>query len=159
MEKKMKDEMNLKTTINVEANRLQNLKQLCEVHGQSVSTVIKKAVKLYIDNLNMDEYKWCTITYQEKAPQFKKFHITLKPYEYDVYMDIKKITRFSFSLIVALAIDKYLDIILQQTDQIPDSYPLFAYSKYCTHKNNCTYLVFSWGISLTKVEITIPPEE
>jgi hypothetical protein len=153
----MKNDTLLRTTINFEADRLEYLKERCEQKSVSVSSVIKKAVKMFFDTMNKDDYEWCTVSYQKKAPRWKKFHITLKAFEYDTYLDAKKVLRLSFSFIVALAIDKFSDLILN--DECVESYPLWGYSKYCIIDDNCTYYVFSWGISRNEVKITLPPEE
>jgi hypothetical protein len=153
----MKSDMILETTVNFEAERLENLKLKCEEKGVAVSLVIKMAVKMFLDSMKKDEYKWSTVKYQKESLRWKKFHIKLKPYEYDTYMDAKKITRFSFSLIVAIAIDNFSEIILNNEDV--ESYPLWGYGKYCIVDDNCTYYVFSWGISRNSVKITLPPEE
>jgi predicted DNA-binding protein len=151
----MKDECILRTTINVEEQMLTNLKSLCKEKGVSVTYVIKKSIKLYLDEMRKDEFKWHTLTYQKDGPVYKKFHIKLKAYEYDSYSDAKKVTRLSFSYIVAIAIKRFGDIILE--GDVMDSYPLNAYTKYCIVDDNCTYYVFSWGISRNEVQITLPP--
>jgi hypothetical protein len=152
----MKGDTFLRTTINCNEELLIDLKQRCKEKDVSVTFLIKKAVKLFLDNMKKDDYKWCTLTYQQKGLKYKKFHIKLKAYEYDVYLDAKKVTRLSFSHLVALALGTFADQILDGEEEV-DSYPLSAYSKYCIVDDNCTFYVFSWGISRNSVEITLPP--
>jgi hypothetical protein len=151
----MKNEPFLKTTINIEEQMILELKRKCNEKGVSVTSVIKKSVKMYLDTMKKDEYKWSTLSYQEDGPIYKKFHISLKPFEYDTYSDAKKVTRLSFSFIVAIALGRYAELILN--GELGDIYPLQSYSKYCINNDNCTYYVFSWGISRNSIEITLPP--
>jgi hypothetical protein len=151
----MKDEMFLKTTINIETGMISDLKRKCKEEGVSVTSVIKKSVKLYLDAMEKETFKWHTLTYQQDGPTYKKFHITLKPFEYDTYSDAKKVTRLSFSHIVALALEKYADLVLY--GDLSDTYPLQSYTKHCMVINNCTYYTFSWGFSIKTVEIKLPP--
>jgi hypothetical protein len=69
-------------------------------------------------------------------------HFTMEHEEYDVYFDIKKVCRKSFSLIVAIAIDTYLEIVLQQGEK--NSYPLNNYTKLCILRKNRPIYVFYW---------------
>jgi hypothetical protein len=157
MKEKLKDEFILRTTINVESELLELLKEKCKELDVSLTSVIKKAVKMYIDNMEKDDYKWHTLTYQKKGLSYKKFHIKLKAFEYDTYSDAKKITRLSFSHIVAIALRNFSEIIF--SGDYEDTYPLYGYSKYYFTEDNCTYLVFSWRISRKEVNITLPPLE
>jgi hypothetical protein len=151
----MKQETFLKTTVNIEENLLTELKQMCKQKGVTMTALIKQSVKVYLDHMDKNEFQWHTISYQEDGPVYKKFHITLKPYEYDTYSDARKVTRLSFSYIVAIALRQYAFRILN--DDLGDTYPLQAYTKYCIVDDNYTYFVFSWGISRNSVEITVPP--
>jgi hypothetical protein len=151
----MKNEMILKTTINVEESILKELNKKCKEKGVSVSGVIKKSVKKYLDSMKKDDFKWHTLTYQKDGPKYKKFHISLLAFEYDSYSDAKKVSRLSFSLIVAIALEKYADLVLY--GDLGDTYKLWGYTKHCIVVNNCTYYTFSWGFSLKSVEIKLPP--
>jgi hypothetical protein len=151
----MKDDVFLRTTINFEYGRVECLKERCEAKSVSVASVVKKAVKLYLDSMKKDQFTWNTVSYQKKALKWKKFHITLKAFEYDTYLDARKVSRFCFSLLVAKAVDEFADTILNSRGE--DSYPLHGYTKNCIVKDNCTFYTFTWGVPLKQVEITIPP--
>jgi hypothetical protein len=157
MEIEMKSETNLRTTLNVESNRLENLKERCEMAGLPLQVVIKKAVKLYIDAADFEKPKCHTITYQDEAPLYVKLHFSMLPFEYDTYMDIKKLLRLSFSYIVALALDMFLEQIL--AGDMIQSYPLFGYGKFCITKKDCTFWVFSWGIPTETDTLELPFKE
>jgi hypothetical protein len=153
----MKSDMILRTTVNIEINLLNDLKKKCKEKDLSVAFVIKKSVKLYLDVMKKDDFKGTTLTYQPKGPTYKKFHIKLKSFEYDVYSDAKKVSRLSFSHIVGIALERYADLVINGGDTEVDTYPLYAYTKYCMIDDNCTYYAFSWGISRNEVKITLPP--
>jgi hypothetical protein len=153
----MKQKINLRTTINFETTRLEYLKNRCNEKGLDVQDVIKIAVKHYIDSFGKKEPVWNTITYQEDAPHFTKKHFSMKPYEYDTYMDIKKLHRLSFSYIVAIALDHFLELILE--GKCPHSYPLNSYTKFLIDKEDCTFLVFSWGFPFKTDSLELIPQK
>jgi hypothetical protein len=150
----MKSEKKMRTTINFESTRLSNLKDKCDNAGLPVQAVIKKAVKLYIDSANFKKPPWHTISYQEEAGEYVKFHFTMLPHEYDTYLDIKKLHRLSFSYIVALALDMFLEQILN--GDVVQSYPVYGYGKFCIVKEDCTFWVFSWGIPTLTDTLELP---
>jgi hypothetical protein len=153
----MKDDLILRTTINLDAAKLTDLKVRCDEASVSLQAVIKKAVKLYIDSANMTQPKWHTITYQDDGPVYVKQHFSMLPHEYDTYMDIKKLHRLSFSYIVALALEMFFELIL--AGDIPQSYPIFAYGKFCITKEDCTFWIFSWGIPTKTDTLELPLRE
>jgi hypothetical protein len=153
----MKDDLILRTTINMNSTRLEYMKERCDEAGLALKAVIKKAVKLYIDSANFEKPEWHTVTYQEKGAVYVKQHFSMLTHEYDTYMDIKKLHRLSFSYIVALALEMFFECIL--AGDIPQSYPIFAYGKFCITKEDCTFWVFSWGIPTKTDTLELPLRE
>jgi hypothetical protein len=151
----MKDESILRTTVNIEENTLNEIKEKCKEKDISVTSLIKKCVKKYLDNMKKDEFKSHALTYQMDGPVYKKFHIKLKSYEYDVYSDAKKVIRLSFSHIVSISLERFADLFLD--GDLGDTYPLTGYSKFYIYQNDCSCFVFLWGFSLDEVQITLPP--
>jgi hypothetical protein len=149
----MKSDFFVRTTLNIEESQLNELRKRCEEKDMSLSVVIKKAVKLYIDVTQKGESKWHSVSYQQKGRKYKKLHFSMTTIEYDTYIDLRKLNRLSFSYIVALALQMFLDEIFSEEPK--DSYPLLSYGKFCIKKNNCTFHVFSWGIPLEPVTLTI----
>jgi hypothetical protein len=132
----------LRTTINFECNRFENLKKKCEQKELSICDIVKRCVSLYIRDMNKKKFEYGTLTYQDKAPQWVKVHFSMSDIEYDIYLDVKKVQRLSFSHIVAIAIDRYLDEVLNGEEK--NSYPIVDYSKHCIDDNNSTKYEFLW---------------
>jgi hypothetical protein len=153
----MKSEKVLRTTLNLEETRLEYFKVRCDEEGVSLQSVIKKAVKLYIDSANYEKPKWHTITYQDEGPVYVKQHFSMLAHEYDTYLDIKKLHRLSFSFIVAIALEMFFESIL--AGDVSQSYPIFAYGKFCITKKDCTFWVFSWGIPTETDTLELPFKE
>jgi uncharacterized protein YlbG (UPF0298 family) len=138
----MKSEKDLRTTINFEFERIEYLKKKCDENGLDVLEVIRQCVALYIKEMNKKKFEYGTLTYQDKAPQWVKVHFSMSDIEYDIYLDVKKVQRLSFSHIVAIAIDRYLDEVLNGEEK--NSYPIVDYSKHCIDDNNSTKYEFLW---------------
>jgi hypothetical protein len=144
MEIMMKSDFTLRTTINCNEAMLLDLKSRCKEKNLSSSAVIKKSLQLYLQDCKNIKNLWHTITYQQKGCKYKKHHFSMSGYEFDTYLDLKKFQRLSFSYIVALAIEKYADLILEGIAE--DSYPPSGYTKLHIEKNNYSFFIQCWGI-------------
>jgi hypothetical protein len=132
----------LKTTINFVAGRLDLVQKSSTEHGIPYKKLIQRCLKIFISCYSKDIFQNCTLCYQEDHPHWKKVHFTMSTDEYDVYFDLKKVNRCSFSLIVAMAIDNYLEMAIGGYNE--DSYPAYKYLKKCINEENYPIYIFSW---------------
>jgi hypothetical protein len=135
----MKSHFILRTTINMNAVLLDELKEKCKERDVSVCGVIREALRLYFDECTKIADAWHTVSYQKKGPEYKKFHFRMTAREYDSYLDFKKFHRLSFSFIVALALEKFAELVL--SGELKNSYPLQGYTKMYIQKNNYHFLL------------------
>jgi hypothetical protein len=149
----MKSEVNLRTTINFNCEKLIYWKEKCNKHGISITDLIKKSLALYLRNEKKLTNKWHTISYQEKGLSYKKLHFTMKPAEYDIYMDAKKFHRLSFSFIVTIALDLYANVIIEGKDE--QCYPFYGYTKIYIKKNNYTFFILCWGVPTKPITLEV----
>jgi hypothetical protein len=132
----------LKTTINFTSERFSNLLDFAESSGIAYKKLIKIYLEQFVIHFTKTEFEETTLRYQEENKDWKKVHFSMSREEYDVYFDCKKVSRMSFSLIVAIAIDTYADDILNA--HLEDSYPLTTYTKICLLENNYPIYLFCW---------------
>jgi hypothetical protein len=135
----MKD---IKTTINFLQERLDIVISLSLEHGISYKEVIRRCVMMFISHMDKDAFEEHALTYQPDNENWKKVHFKMSPEEYDVYFDCKKVCRCSFSLIVAMAIDTYLESVLNRYQEF--SYRVDIYKKFCILEENLPIYLFSW---------------
>jgi hypothetical protein len=130
------------STINFVTQRLDYLKEQAQNHDIPYKKLIKLCIVKYIENFKKNSFKNHALKYQEDSTDWTKVHFKMLPDEYDVYFDLKKVSRCSFSLIVAIAIDTYLDSVLNGNQEF--SYPITEYIKICINENNYPIYVFCW---------------
>jgi hypothetical protein len=139
----MKSDSKIRTTVNFLQSRIDYLKLKALEHEIPYKTLMKLCIDMYIAKSDKANFKESSLAYQPDGESFQKVHVSMLPAEYDVYFDLKKVSRISFSLIVALAIDTYLETVLSQNQEF--SYPVTVYTKLCISKNKMPIYVFSWS--------------
>jgi hypothetical protein len=135
--------MKIITTINFMEDRLLAVKEYASINGIYYKDLIRLCVKKFIESCNKGDFKESSLKYQADNPKWKKVHFKMDPSEYDVYFDCKKVLRWSFSLIVAVSIDLYLESVLNEYQEF--SYPTENYVKICIGDNNYPIYLFSWN--------------
>jgi len=70
-----------------------------------------------MDNTNKPYFLGKMVRYQERRvpDEWHRFHIELRPDEYEFFLDLRKLLKMSVSLILAYAVEKYLKCILRKT--------------------------------------------
>ena len=150
--------MGIRTTLNIRIELLEKLKVVKDAYNvpfnRLVSMLLEKA-KEWKDNKNaIKTFK--THKYQDRAPKDKwhKLHLTLKEDLYEQCFDMRRLYRRSISLILAICINKYLEIMKielekeaksDDKDKNTDNYSE-GYLLSCKEISGIfTYSVF-WGI-------------
>jgi hypothetical protein len=138
----MYSEKKINTTINFMEERLELVFDTSKKYGISYKKIIKRCIDCFIIDFNKKGFKESALKYQEDHNKWKKVHFAMLPHEYDVYFDLKKVSRCSFSLIVAMAIDMYLHSVVNQYQE--NSYPTDTYEKLCILEGNYPIYLFTW---------------
>jgi hypothetical protein len=152
----MRDTESLRTSINISKDRLEKIKLKASEKNFSYSDLIHLCLEHLIPNLKKDEFNDCTIIYQERYQNWVNAHITLNSNQYDIYYDIKKITRLSFSYLVAMAIDLYAETILN--DSIENRFVIHQYYKKFIGDEKLPMYIFYWGSLEKPFTITLPAD-
>ena len=119
--------MNIETTIHIHRNTLDMLERGAAITGRSRTLIIKMLMqRLMRDNQKMLQ-SHSRIRYQERdlKENWHRLHIVMSEYEYDYFLDMRKLYKMSVSLILAFAVRHYLDEvmnILLDKHQITDNY-------------------------------------
>jgi hypothetical protein len=132
----------IRTTINFVQSRLDLVIETAKINDISYKDLISRCINLYIQHWENDSFCESALKYQDDHPEWRKVHFKMSPEEYDVYFDLKKVSRCSFSLIVATAIDLYLEIAVGKYQEF--SYPVDTYEKLCILVEKRPIYLFSW---------------
>lgn len=125
--------------------------------GVSRNTLISSLMKLASKKMLKLHEGWIRTRYQERraGEKWTRRHVRVRKDEYDFFFDLRKVTRFSFSHLIAYATDHYLDelIVLMQKDT--DNYRYRNYAINQIFLDNVECWVIYWGIPNRL--ITSPP--
>jgi hypothetical protein len=132
----------IKTTINFLQCRLDRVYSVAKESGIGYKKLVKLCIDRFLKDFEKDDFVERALLYQPDAKNWKKVHFKMEYSEYDAYFDCKKVLRWSFSLIVAVAIDTYLETVLN--DDKDYSYPIGSYTKFCYLEEKYPIYMFCW---------------
>jgi predicted DNA-binding protein len=133
----------IKTTINFLKERIDQVYEASKSSGIPYKQIIRLCIEQYIAQMKKDTFEEHALHYQQDGSAWKKVHFSMKPEEYDIYLDCKKVSRCSFSLLVAIAIDTYLQSVIN--NELDYSYHVDTYSKFCINEEKHPIYLFSWS--------------
>jgi hypothetical protein len=147
------------TTITMEFNRLQRLENYCKLANVSKSRIIILCLNRYIPKLKRSNYRFGPTQYQKRASKWENVHVYLHPATAEKYRDVDRHLKYTFSLLVALALDIYAEIVINEllTENKDHNIGLYHdfYSVFSGYTNNQRTFTFIWGRSNSSNTITI----
>ncbi len=111
------------TTINVNKNILEMLNNGAAITGKSRNSIIKSLIQRFMKDSQRMMKRNSRVRYQERdlKENWHRIHIVLNEYEYEYYLDLRKLYKMSVSFILAYAVLRYMDELLKQ-NIITDKY-------------------------------------
>jgi hypothetical protein len=112
----------MKTTLNVHVDILKKIIFAAELQCISSSQMIVILLKQAMNRVGNPDNLGKLVQYQKRSSpeMWHPFHIKWKPDEYEYFQDMKKLLKMSVSLILAIAVKKFLKKLLKQN--ISDNY-------------------------------------
>lgn len=106
----------METTINIHNDILQQISKAANIKGISRSSMMLILIKTVMDETRKPDCLWKMVQYQEtrKPDEWHRFHLVLRPDEYEYLLDLRKLLKMSVSLILAYAVLKYLNKLLSK---------------------------------------------
>jgi hypothetical protein len=112
----------MNTTINMHYEILEEVSLAAQARGISRSKIIIILLKKAMSDMPNPGRLGTMVQYQKsgKRGDWHGFHIKMRPDEYEYFQDMRKLLKMSVSLILAHAVKRYLNKILQKN--ITDNY-------------------------------------
>ncbi len=133
----------IRTTVNVRKDLHDKIEEYSNKYNLSKNKIMKIFIeKMITELLSDDKFKSHAIQYQLPYPEWEHPHITLSNCEYDRFLDVKKVYRFSLSLILAMALENFSESILFEKEM--HSYPAYLYQKSIYIDITTRKYTFSW---------------
>lgn len=118
----------ISTTLYVNIKTLIKIKTLAEMKNIStdkiITTLLRKTLFKYENKFKI----YYPVKYQKKDPEkkWKRVHICFDGKDYELCTDMRKFYKLSVSLMLAYAVEEYLNDLLED-DGIKDNYQTFSY--------------------------------
>jgi hypothetical protein len=145
--------MYIETTVNIDAHVLGMISRVVLITGQSRSQIISNLLgRLAYEHEKMVS-TWSRVRYQKRNPggEWHHLHLRLRPDEYEYFLDLRKIFKFSVSFLVFYAVEKYLDEILNNLCKGADNYRYKNYMLTRVIVDGVISWILSWGVPRTLI--------
>jgi hypothetical protein len=143
--------MYIETTININPYVLGMISRAVLITGQPRNQIISNLLgRLAYDHVKMVA-TWSRVRYQNRntGGKWSHLHLSLRPDEYEYFLDLRKIFKFSVSFLVSYAVEKYLDEILDNLCKGDDNYRYKNYMLTRVIVDGVISWILSWGIPRT----------
>jgi len=140
--------MFIQTTINLNTPSLLLINSAARISGKTRSNIIILLMRrIMIDQRNLVRNNR-SIQYQEVLPKesWHRLHITLYSSDYECFLDLRKFCKRSVSLLISLAIDLYLNELIDLLLRGTDNYHFQNYIIISGEVKGVVYWKIYWGI-------------
>jgi len=100
----------MKTTINIQINIFEQIVEAAKTHGISSSEMILLLINKIAADIAIPEKIGSLVKYQtrRKPKDWHVFHVQVREDMYEYWLDLRKLLKMSVSLILAIAVKKFL---------------------------------------------------
>ena len=126
--------MRIETTVNLADDTGRRLDRAAERLGVSRSVVIVALMNRVMNEHGSLVSCWCRVKYQRRgaAGNRRRLHVTLAARDYEFFLDSRKLFKRSVSLLLAWAVDNFLDELLEPDESgsivgVTDNYQFHSY--------------------------------
>ncbi|MBN2077548.1 MAG: hypothetical protein JW838_01190 [Spirochaetes bacterium] len=101
----------METTLNIHTSTLEKITTAARVKGIPRSVLILILIKKTMNEISEPGKLGTVVRYQsrQRPEEWRIFHLQVKPDEYEYFLDLRKLLKMSVSLILAMAVKKYIN--------------------------------------------------
>lgn len=138
--------MRIKTTVRIPAETLQALVEASHLLQVTRSDMIARLLK-HLARKTARTAFWTRVRYQERRRKedWKQVHVSPKGDEYELFLDLRKVRKFSVSFLVTWAVEECLDDLMDNCGN-GDNYHFKNYAVIHFFNNDIECWLFCWGI-------------
>jgi len=138
----------IKTTLNIQKGVFEKISAAAEKLNKSRREIIVLLLMKLMRDYNSFRFRFSAVSYQPDADEdsWHCFHINYKEHEYEYFTDLRKLTKFSVSFLLRIAVYRYLDKISEGFDKPIDNYSRFKdYTVLKKEVDDFLIWTFIWG--------------
>ena len=135
----------MRTTVNLNLNISNLITNAALLRNLSDSEMIVILLKKVLADLQQPIRMWRLIEYQKRRPHkdWKPVHVNYNENEYEYFMDLKKISKKSLSLIITQAAEKYLQGINDEKKNYNNLCDVYTVTQEYIYSTRCLKII--WG--------------
>ena len=143
--------MLIETTIHIHKNILELLNYGAAMTSRNRTFIIKLLMQRVMSNNQRMLESYYRIKYQarDERENWYRLHLVLNEYEYEYYLDMRKFFKMSVSFILAYAVRRYLDEIINELLHGSNNTDNYCYRNYIFIKKTIDEIIcweIYWGI-------------
>jgi hypothetical protein len=128
------------TTITMRRELKEKIKVKANEAGTTFNRLVKKCVMRCVRQVKKRYFAKKLTMYHPDHPFWDKPHYYVSEEEFDAFLDIKKTIRISFSYFVTIAVELFIDEVINEEEQ--DSYRIPRYTKKFLMIENSPMFIF-----------------
>lgn len=136
----------MRTTINIHIGIFAHLDRAAKRNGIPVSDLIGQLLNRVMADKDTRPCRGRPVAYQARnaRPAWRILHLNVKDDVYECWLDLRKVLKMSVSLIVAVAVERY--IVSAAPGTRADNYPHQNYLMIKEYRGTVIEWRFIWGI-------------
>jgi hypothetical protein len=143
--------MLIETTIYIHKNTLEMLNRGAALTGSPRTFILRLLMQRVMGDNHKMLQSYSRVKYQErdKKENWYRLHIVMNEYEYEYYLDMRKFYKMSVSFILAFAVRRYLDEVLNELLEGSNNIDNYWYRNYILIKKTIDGIIcwqIYWGI-------------
>ena len=145
--------MLIETTLHIHKSILEMLNKSSEITGENRTFLVKLLMQRAMNDNQKLLKSYSRIQYQRRdvKENWHRLHVVVNEYEYEYYQDMRKFFKMSISFILAYAVIRYMDDIVNELlgrNKSSDKYYFRNYVFVKETKDGITCWQIYWGIPL-----------
>jgi hypothetical protein len=135
----------METTLNIRSDISKKITIGAQARGISRSEMIIILIKKVMDDISNPGRMGKMIQYQDRRSQdeWHTFHLKMREDDYEYFLDLRKLLKMSVSLILAYAVEKFLDKLLKRNSTDNNRYRNYIIARDVI--DNIICWKFIWG--------------
>ncbi len=143
----------METTLNIHTDILEQINRAAQLRCISRSDMIVVLIKRIMDDVSNSVRFGRMIRYQERScpDTWHTVHVQLRPDDYEYLLDLRRLLKMSVSLILAYAVKRYLNRIMEKKKTDNYQYKNYVIIKEVFNNTICWRLIWGYPPGIEKI--------
>ena len=143
----------METTLNIRTDITEKINMAVQSRGISRSEMIVILIKKVMDDISDPGRMGRMVRYQERCrpDEWHTVHLYVREDDYEYFLDLRKLLKMSVSLILAYAVEKFLDKLLKRNGTDNNRYRNYVIAREVINDIICWKLIWGFPPNIEKL--------